>query len=219
METGFLVAICLLRLGVMLMAVSVILLDIGGVIVALTGVKRLIELLGNKITPDELTRRWIASKYVTLFETGQCDAQVFSSGVIDELHMDITSRAFIDEFRLFTKGFYKGATGLLKQIHPRFMLACLSNTNAIQWESLRDRIGIHAYFQHCFLSYEIGVLKPDSAAYEHAIQALACQPEDIAFFDDNANNIRAAKQMGMCAYQVVGVEQLRNALNDLHFLS
>ena len=52
------------------MKIKTILFDIGGVLVEFAGIKRMIGLMGNKITSDELSRRWADSKYVKFYESG-----------------------------------------------------------------------------------------------------------------------------------------------------
>jgi len=197
--------------------IKIILLDIGGVIVEIAD-KRLIELMGNRITPQELSRCWINSEYVTLFESGRCDTMIFAEGIIKEFNMNITTEDFIDEFKLLTKGFFPGATELLQKIKLNYTLACLSNTNVVQWNGLCERIAIDKYFDYTFLSYEIGKLKPELDIYKHVINVLNCNPDEIAFFDDNEANIKAGMDAGMNAYKVLGCKDLRDKLEILGLL-
>ena len=48
----------------------------------------------------------------------------------------------------------------------------------------------------CFLSFELGAVKPDVAIYKMVQDTLGLQPSDIAFVDDSAMNIEAARSMG-----------------------
>jgi putative hydrolase of the HAD superfamily len=201
------------------MKIKTILLDIGGVLVEFAGIKRLIELMGNKLTPNELSRRWAASEYVKLYESGKCDTNIFANGIIKELNMNILPEDFIAEFTLFTKDFFPGAIELLQELKRKYILACLSNTNIAQWNGLCDRILIDKYFHYNFLSYEIGKLKPELDAYRYAVGKLRCEPDEIAFFDDADANVKSAIDVGINAYKVFDFSDLKEKLKILNLLS
>lgn len=69
-------------------------------------------------------------------------------------------------------------------------------------------------------SCEFGATKPDPAIYRHCLDALRCAPERTLFFDDRANNVEAAKGLGMEAHLFKSVEQaraiVRGGLNSGH---
>ncbi|MCL2377367.1 MAG: HAD family phosphatase [Defluviitaleaceae bacterium] len=196
------------------MSIKVILFDIGGVLVELAVTKKLSELIKDEITLE----RYAISKYIRLYESGQCDTKEFAGGLIEELGLAITPENFIDDFSSFVKGFFPGAPELLRHLKPKYTLACLSNTNAIHWDGLRERISIDGYFHHVFLSYEIGKLKPQLDFYTYAIDRLGCVPQEIAFFDDSEANVKAGVAAGMNAYRVVDFEDLKDKLKTLDLL-
>ena len=200
------------------MKIKTILFDIGGVLVEFAGIKRLIELMGNNIMPDELSRRWANSEYVKLYESGKCCTTIFANGIVKELNMNITPENFIAEFTFFTKDFFPGAVELLQTIKPKYTLACLSNTNIVQWNGLCERISIDKYFHYNFLSYDIGKLKPDIEIYKYAIGKLGCNPDEIAFFDDNEANVKAGINSGMNAYKVLNFNDLKEKFKILNLL-
>jgi len=198
--------------------IKIILFDIGGVLVEFAGIKRMIELMGNKATPDELSRRWIYSEYVKLYESGKCDTETFADGVVKELNMDITPEDYIKEFPFFVKGFFPGAAELLQELKPKYRIACLSNTNLIQWNGLCERVLIDKYFHHNFLSFEIGKVKPDPEIYAYVIEKLECAPDEIVFFDDNEVNVQAGLNAGMNSYRVLDFNDLRNKMEILKII-
>ena len=58
-------------------------------------------------------------------------------------------------------------------------------------------------------SCELGVLKPDPAIYHACLDALGCPAERTLFFDDRANNVKAARELGMEAHIFESTEQAR----------
>ena len=55
-------------------------------------------------------------------------------------------------------------------------------------------------FQVKIWSCELGILKPDPAIYRACLYALGCRAERTLFFDDRANNVEGARDLGMEAH-------------------
>lgn len=51
--------------------------------------------------------------------------------------------------------------------------------------------------EFCFVSYELGCLKPDKEIYLKLVDKLSCKPEDIIFVDDKEKNVESAKKLGI----------------------
>ena len=48
-----------------------------------------------------------------------------------------------------------------------------------------------------FVSYELGLLKPDKAIYQSVLAKLNVKPEEVIFIDDKRENVEAAKSLGI----------------------
>ena len=53
------------------------------------------------------------------------------------------------------------------------------------------------------MSYKMGVRKPDARIYLDAIDQLEANPNDCFFIDDLEENVLAAKDIGIQAYQFI----------------
>ncbi len=194
-----------------------IVFDLGGVLVELGGVARMLELLNHRLTVDELWTRWLSSPSVYQFETGRIDADQFALALLAEFELPISPAQFIAEFTNWPKGLYPGTIDLLQALAPQYTLACLTNTNMLHWPRICE-MQLHPHFAVEFASHQIGLLKPDRAIFQHVIEHLRFAPERTLFLDDNALNVESARSVGISAYRVVGltgvIEQLR-ALNIL----
>ena len=71
------------------MTIQVILFDVGGVLVQLTGVPMMLEWLGGRHTLEELWSIWLHSPSVRAFETGQIDAPTFAQRLVGELDAQV----------------------------------------------------------------------------------------------------------------------------------
>jgi putative hydrolase of the HAD superfamily len=185
---------------------------VGGVLVQLGGVTVILEWLGNRMSAEELWRRWLQSAAVRQFETGQIDAWTFAAGVIAEFELPVGPRQFLDSFVGWPTGLYPGTLEMLECIPRRYQRALLSNSNALHWPRVLDEMGLGPAFDNHFVSHLTGRIKPDPAAFEHVLATLGCSAEQVLFLDDIALNVEAARTLGMNAVQVQGLTETRQAL-------
>jgi glucose-1-phosphatase len=197
------------------MDIGVLLFDVGGVLVRLSGVEVMLEWLGNTVTADELWRMWLQSAAVRKFETGQIDANEFSVRVISEFGLAIEPQRFLDAFIGWPTGLYPGTLEMLARIPRSYRRALLSNSNALHWPRVLDDMGLGPAFDSHFVSHLTGRIKPDLEAFEHAVDSLGCKPGQVLFLDDNSLNVEAAQRFGMHAVRVRGATEAQRVLTDL----
>ena len=189
--------------------ISAVLFDMGGVLVELGPLD---EFLGAPISSEEFWPRWLASPSVRSFERGQCSAAEFGRGLAEEFSLDLSPETVIDRFRLFPRGLFPGAVDLVGEVGRRFPTGVLSNTNRLHWEEQTDAAEITGLFDHHFLSYELGLVKPDAAIFDRVATDLDRQPGEILFIDDNQINVDGARAAGFHAELARGVAEARNVL-------
>jgi len=61
-------------------------------------------------------------------------------------------------------------------------------------------------------SYQLGIAKPDPAIYRHTLTKLGVQPGETLFLDDKAENIEAARALGIQVIQFSSMDLLRHDL-------
>ena len=93
---------------------------------------------------------------------------------------------------------------LIRALRQRgFRTAVLSNTNFIHWRYSLDNffnVGGHTiddYFEHVFLSCELGMVKPDRQIYQTVLDTMDVKPEQVYFIDDSLRNCRGAQALGI----------------------
>ncbi|MFN8515545.1 MAG: HAD-IA family hydrolase [Chloroflexia bacterium] len=196
---------------------DVIVFDLGGVLIELTGVAQMIAWTGIE-SDEELWRRWLTSPSVRGFETGRLAADEFAAAMCLEFALPVGAAEFMAEFALWPRHVFPGGHELLGALAARHRLAALSNNNAVHWERISRDMGLGGYFSASFLSHEIGLIKPDREVFEHVAEALGCAPGRILFLDDNRLNVEQAASVGMVAHRVAGVEQTAALLVSLGLL-
>lgn len=84
--------------------------------------------------------------------------------------------------------------------HRTFLL---SNTNDLHMACVRERMGQATYkrFQRCFerfyLSYEMGMRKPDPEIFLHVLRENGLAPEKTLFIDDTEEHVQGAASVGL----------------------
>lgn len=130
--------------------VDLVLLDLGGVLIELSGVRAMLELTGIE-SEEELWRRWLMCRWVRRFESGGCSETEFAAGVVADWQLEISPRAFLEAFGQWPVGPLPGAAELVAQTRLSVATGCFSNTNVLHW---RDHIAgwpLAGLFDHRFL--------------------------------------------------------------------
>jgi putative hydrolase of the HAD superfamily len=188
---------------------QLLLFDLGGVLVEYSGTRDLHALLSRPLTQEQLTEKWMSHDGWLRFELGQLEPEAFAESFCKDWSLTCSAPQFLAHFESWTRGLMPGATELLSELRPGYRLAALSNSNATHWRRNNEVLGVAALFERAFASHELGLRKPDLAIYEHALQELGVSAGETVFFDDLAENVEAARAVGMTAHQVRGVDELR----------
>lgn len=172
------------------------------------------DFVGSTVPADTFWETWLTSPTVRRFERGECDDAEFGRRLHSEFGFDIEPEEIIERFSRFPRGLFTGAAELVGSVRDGVATGVLSNTNRLHWEHQSDGEVIRDLFDHRFLSYELGLVKPDEAMFRAVIGELGCEPEAVLFVDDNLLNVEGARSIGIDAHLAVGVEAARAVLDD-----
>lgn len=197
---------------------KLLLFDIGGVFVQLTGVAQMLAWTEGIHTEPELWKLWTESKAVKKFETGLIPPDVFGQTLVDEFSLPVDAPTFLSAFTKWTTRPYPGCQEVMECLNGNHMTASLSNTNELHWNNLCESIHIDALFQHNFPSHKLGRIKPDPMAFCHVLETLKISAAETLFFDDTQANIDAARALGIESHRVCGVDHLTHTLKELDLL-
>jgi epoxide hydrolase-like predicted phosphatase len=151
------------------------------------------------LAPGELDRRmadvWRGGRLGTLSE-----AQVHAS-LAERLHL---SPEQVDDFMA---GFWEEYVGTLNTelaeyfaaLRPDYRTGILSNSFVGAREREQQRYGFEDMTDVIVYSHEIGVAKPDPAAYLLACEGLGVTPTETVFLDDRQSRVDGARAVGMAA--------------------
>ncbi|MDP3000322.1 MAG: HAD family phosphatase [Bryobacterales bacterium] len=193
--------------------IKTLIFDLGGVIVPLDFPRAFQEI--SSFTPhsaDEIRRRIAATDLYVRAELGRISAAEFMREMSCQLDLSTDETTF----RRIWCSVFPPRTLIedqwLEQLHERYRILMLSNTNVIHFEMIRDSYPILRHFDGFVLSYEVGHMKPAPEIYREAIRQAGCRPQECFFTDDTAANVEGALREGLDAVQFLSCEQLRAEL-------
>lgn len=153
-----------------------------------------------------------------LFETGKITAQQFRHELKQFLKAGTTDEEITRAWNSILIHYPQQKIDLLKELKTRYKVFALSNINEIHVDSLNEAAkaqfgtdSFGSFFHHAYYSNEVGFRKPEKEIYELVLQKENLIAGDTFFVDDKAENVEAAKALGIQAYQLTD----RNKLNEL----
>ena len=106
-------------------------------------------------------------------------------------------------------------TSLVEELGSEHPLALASNTDAIHLAFAREHFSVMGAFDRSFLSYEMGLLKPDPAYFHHVLYGLWASPGNCIFIDDRPENVRSARNLGIKALVFESIGKLKSDLKAI----
>ena len=195
--------------------IKTILFDLGNVVVPFDlkpAYARMADLCGCEV--EDVRARIRATGLVTPFEKGEIDPEPFVRQFSAALKLDIAYPEFCDWWNSVFSQPALVSEGLLQDLHSRYRLLALSNTNVIHFAMLKQAYPLLRHFDDYVLSYEVRAAKPEAAIYREAIARAQCDPAECFFTDDLVVNVEAARSHGMDAVQFFSAEQLEEELRS-----
>jgi HAD superfamily hydrolase (TIGR01509 family) len=197
--------------------IDLVLFDLGGVLIDPGGVEPMRKLSGLA-SDEELWQRWLTCRWVRDFERGACSPEAFATGLVEEWSLDITAAAFLDQFARWPHPLLSGAAELVRRTRAARPVGCLSNTNALQWDANCSQWPLLHELEFQFLSFELGMVKPDAEIFEAVAERLPAPRHRVLFLDDNTMNVDAATDAGFLAARAQGVDEAHRTLVDFGVL-
>jgi glucose-1-phosphatase len=153
-----------------------------------------------------------------LLETGKISNEQF----ITELKQSIphiSDEEIVAAWNAIILDFPEGRLEFISNLRDQIPTFLLSNTNAIHIENfhevLKNRTGkshMSGYFQKVYYSNEIGLRKPDAAAFQLILDEQQLNPERTLFIDDSPQHIEAAQKLGIETLHLKSIHDLESEL-------
>lgn len=187
--------------------------DLGGVLSVPMVSKKLYEQIKWKVSYEEFLDKFNNSEESIKVHKGEISTKEFFEYLKRYMDDNITLEEFKNIYVNNNK-FFNDTIEIIKKLkNLSYKVYLLSNLKEIDYEKFIKHFDV-SIFDELFLSFKLGMLKPNDDIYQHVINKLNTKPENIYFFDDNKENVEGAIKNGINAYQVTG-ETVKKAVDNI----
>ena len=197
--------------------VQALLFDLGGVLIALD-FDRIVRSWAEKANceAEEIRDRFHLDAPYERHERGEIDASEYFATLRNSLGISLSDADFLAGWNDVFIDPIVGIEPLLRAASQTFPLYVFTNSNPahqrIWTERLRREL---TWFESVFVSSELGLRKPDPAAFAEVARRVGRPASHFAFFDDTPENVAGAEDAGMRGVVVRSPEDVRTALRQL----
>ena len=203
-------------------SVDALLFDLGGVLVDVDFGRALAAWARSAGQPlEELRRRPLLhlSPAFQAHERGEIPDAAYFAALREMLDLALDDQAMASGWNAIIGEPVPGMAALVRDLAARLPLYVFSNTNAAHVEFFKPRHReLLAPFREVICSCELGRRKPEREAFEMVAARIGASPARIGFFDDNPENVASARALGMQAFHVGSVDDVRTSLGRLGLL-
>ncbi|MFN5317850.1 MAG: HAD family hydrolase [Bacteroidia bacterium] len=190
--------------------IDTIVFDLGGVILNID--YQLPVKAFKALGIEDFSKHFSQATQTTLlddYETGRISSEVF----IEEVSKFVKPGSTEDQIRAAWNSILldlpEQRLFCLEKAAENHRIFLLSNTNEIHIEAFNHYLlqiyslpSLEPFFEKLYLSYEVGLRKPDKQIFEHVLADAGLKPESTLFIDDSIQHIQTAAELGINTYHL-----------------
>ena len=198
-------------------APEALLFDLGGVLIDIDFHRAIAAWTPySALAPDVLLQSFKHDLQYERHERGEITAAQYFDHLATALQLDASAEQieagwnaiFIGEI-LQTRQWVESLKGVL----PCYAFTNTNASHMARWSRAFPRV-VDA-FDRIFASHQLGLRKPERAAFERVCALIGKDAGTVLFFDDIADNVRAAQDAGLQGVQVRSPDDVAAALQSL----
>ncbi len=151
-----------------------------------------------------LKKQFVMGDAFEQHERGDITDEAFAAKICGELGIALSFEQFTAGWQAVFVGVRPEVIEIIQGLRKQGnRVVILSNTNRLHcdyWPSQYPEV--QQSVDKLYLSQDLGMRKPDPAIYRYVLEQEGVNAQDAVFFDDNAENIAAAKSVGLPAIHV-----------------
>ena len=147
------------------------------------------------------------------FEKGVISSQHFINKIMEIVPRGVTPNEIVHAWNAMLGNFPTKKIDLIKKVGLTHRVFMLSNTNSLHlppvisaWNRVEQR-DMNCYFEKVYLSFEIGMRKPDEEVFNWVCNQNNLTPKKTLFIDDSPQHIAGAKKVGLLTYYYQNSEE------------
>ena len=200
------------------MSVEALLFDLGGVVIEIDFGRAFASWAAASGTPAETIRgRFSFDEPYERHERGEITGAEYFAALRASLGVDLSDADLAAGWNAIYLAEVPGIRLLLRTLEGRLPLYAFTNSNVTHQAFWAVRYAdILKPFRKVFVSSEMGLRKPEPAAFAHIAAEIGVRLDRILFFDDTRVNVDGARAIGMPAVLVRSLEDVATALDAAH---
>jgi glucose-1-phosphatase len=167
----------------------------------------------SRLSFEALKQKFRFDEQYECHERGEIDADEYFTHLAMSLQLTCPIHEVAAGWNAIFMGEIAATLALVKNARLSVPCYVLTNTNAThkqRWVTLYP--DMVAAFDGIFASHEIGLRKPEKAAFEHVCLAMGLTPQSVLYFDDSPANIEAGCAAGLQGVLVRGPDDVARSL-------
>jgi len=173
----------------------------------------------SRLSVEQMRERLVADEPFRQHERGELPAAGYFGHLRRLFELDASDGEIAAGWNAILVGENKASLQLVES--ARRHLPCYAFTNTSQthqaiWSTAFPNVV--SAFDRIFTSPQLGLRKPDHAAFDAVTQEIGIDPANILFFDDLLENVEGARAAGLQAVHVRDHEDIRQALGGIPVL-
>jgi glucose-1-phosphatase len=197
--------------------VQALLFDLGGVLLDIDFGRALAAWQPYSAwSPDELRNAFKHDAQYERHERGEIDAAAYFAHLASTLRLTASPEQIEQGWNAIFVGEIGPTRRLVESLRGTLPCYAFTNTNAshmTRWSALFPAVA--GAFDRIFASHQLGLRKPERAAFECICALTGIPAASFLFFDDSAENVQAACDAGLQGVLVASPEDVVTALRVL----
>jgi len=190
-----------------LSSIKNIIFDFGGVLIDLDRERCIQNFKALGINIENIVSTTHSKGVFMELEKGDITPEQFRNELRNMTSQSVTDEQIDDAWISILQTVPQYKLDLLLKLRKKYRTYLLSNTNSIHFEYSKKHVfekdgrSLRDYFDHCFLSYEIGMIKPDDEIFEYVLNEAQIFARETIFIDDSVLNVDGARRWCFSVYQ------------------
>ena len=191
--------------------IDAIIFDLGGVILNID--YQLPVKAFRKLGIEDFSSHFSQATQSTLlddYETGRMSSEEFIEAIRGFVRSETTVEQIVEAWNSILLDLPEQRLFTIEKAAENHRIFLLSNTNDLHIESFNNYLlnefqlpSLEPFFEQLYLSYEIGLRKPDPRIFEYVLQDAGLDPLHTLFIDDSIQHIQSAKELGILTHHLV----------------
>lgn len=198
--------------------VKALLFDLGGVLIDIDFERtfRAWEAL-TPLSVEQIRERFYFDEAYQQHERGQIDLATYCAHLRQTLQLEGSDAQIAAGWNALFIGEIPETLRAIEHVAPHVPCYAFTNTNAEHQRAWATQFPtVVPLFRRVFSSWELGLRKPEHAAFRAVCQHMDVPVQSVLFFDDTVENVEEAKVAGLQAVHVRSPADVEGALKPLY---